>query len=161
MLHELSAAPSPLGCIVCVPWEISPGKFLFLGNLLQREKKVFSSPKKSPDEPHPVSLHHCCLMVDLSKPLVVFTEGLMVSAKPAKPWREWSLGVNEEQLVSPCLWQLECLSAFVSVCDSSSWPLLRVRSVVRGPNVALKSPNVSAVLLLLLLLDANYWQWVF
>lgn len=104
MLHELSAAPSPLKiCIVCIPEEIRPGKSIFpLQYLFQREKKIEG--KKSVFEPHPHSpLPLCFLMVDLSKPSVAFTEGLMVSAKPANPWREWSLRANEEQLVSPRL----------------------------------------------------------
>lgn len=103
MLHELSAAPSPLKIrIVCIPEEIRQIYFSTSVFISERKKKL--KEKKSVFEPHPHSpLPLCFLMVDLSKPSVAFTEGLMVSAKPANPWREWSLRANEEQLVSPCL----------------------------------------------------------
>lgn len=47
MLHELSAAPSPLKiCIVCIPEEIRPGKSIFpLQYLFQREKKKWRKKK--------------------------------------------------------------------------------------------------------------------
>lgn len=83
------------------------------------KKKKTSKRKKCCRAPSPLApppLPRCFLMVDLSKPSVAFTEGLMVSAKPANPWRERSLRANEEQLVSPCLWQLECLSVCLCAC---------------------------------------------
>lgn len=93
-----SISNRPLYCLC--PWGNMPRKIYF-----STAVEVLSRAHPR----HPAPLRRCCLMVDLSKPLVVFTEGLMVSAKPAKPWRERSLQANEEQLVSPCLWQLECV----------------------------------------------------
>lgn len=75
--------------------------FFHCGRFPQREEKK-NVELHLAREPAPPTTIACCLTVDLSKPLVVVSQGLMVSVRPAKPWRRMRN------------------SWFPSACDSSS-----------------------------------------
>lgn len=119
--------------------------FFHCGRFPQRKKKkkmLLSSilPVTLPSSPTIA----CCLTVDLSKPLVVVTEGLMVSVRPAKPWRRMRNSWFPSACDSSSVWARLCPCAMVAADPCSG-----VRGAARAPKSRLYSLSSTPLLLLL------------